>query len=88
MYTIQSISACALDESPDLLVSKVSFVDGPGGTGKTFLFNALLDAVRRKIRSPLQLPPAAQQHCYSKVVEQLILHSKYLWTPPPSQCVI
>lgn len=28
--------------------SKVVFVDGPGGTGKTFLFNALLDAVRRE----------------------------------------
>lgn len=25
----------------------VYFVDGPGGTGKTFLFNAILDAVRR-----------------------------------------
>jgi hypothetical protein len=23
------------------------FVDGPGGTGKTFLFNAMLDSVRR-----------------------------------------
>lgn len=29
-------------------VSRVILVDGPGGTGKTFLFNALLDYVRRK----------------------------------------
>lgn len=28
--------------------SKAVFVDGPGGTGKTFLFNALLDTVRRE----------------------------------------
>jgi hypothetical protein len=27
---------------------RIFFVDGPGGTGKTFLFNALLDYVRRK----------------------------------------
>lgn len=26
---------------------KVVFLDGPGGTGKTYLFNALLDATRR-----------------------------------------
>lgn len=29
------------------LSSKIVFVDGPGGTGKTYLFNALLDTVRR-----------------------------------------
>jgi ATP-dependent DNA helicase PIF1 len=27
--------------------SRIIFVDGPGGTGKTFLFNAMLDSVRR-----------------------------------------
>jgi hypothetical protein len=36
-----------LVQSDDGLESKVVFVDGPGGTGKTFLFNALLDSVRR-----------------------------------------
>lgn len=30
------------------ITPKVVFIDGPGGTGKTFLFNAILDAVRRK----------------------------------------
>lgn len=32
----------------DPTVPRIFFIDGPGGTGKTFLFNALLDYVRRK----------------------------------------
>ncbi|KAG1085478.1 hypothetical protein G6F42_021381 [Rhizopus arrhizus] len=47
-YVYDTISACVLGESPDLLVAKVFFVDGPGGTSKTFLFNVLLGAVRRR----------------------------------------
>jgi hypothetical protein len=36
------------DNSLPLPNGKVFFVDGPGGTGKTFLFNALLNKVRRE----------------------------------------
>jgi len=35
--------ACNNDERRNTIY----FVDGPGGTGKTYVFNALLDAVRR-----------------------------------------
>jgi hypothetical protein len=36
-------------DDPELdITSKLFFVDGPGGTGKTFVFNALLNAVRRE----------------------------------------
>jgi ATP-dependent exoDNAse (exonuclease V) alpha subunit len=37
----------SLIQYTDSLEPKFIFVDGPGGTGKTFLFNALLDSVRR-----------------------------------------
>ncbi|CEP12863.1 hypothetical protein, partial, partial [Parasitella parasitica] len=43
----QTIRDAALDPNPDLAISRLFFVDGPGGTGKTFLFNALLDSIRR-----------------------------------------
>ena len=43
----ETIRDAALDPNPDLTTSRVFFVDGPGGTGKTFLFNALLDSIRR-----------------------------------------
>ncbi|CAO3618552.1 unnamed protein product [Mucor hiemalis] len=42
-----AVKNCALDKNRNYSVPNVYFVDGPGGTGKTFLFNALLDAVRR-----------------------------------------
>ena len=42
----ESVRNCALEENRDCSVPNVYFVDGPGGTGKTFLFNALLTAVR------------------------------------------
>jgi hypothetical protein len=36
-------------DDPELdITSKLFFIDGPGGTGKTFVFNALLNAVRRE----------------------------------------
>lgn len=38
------LEACYNDDSH----RSMYFVDGPGGTGKTYLFNALLDAVRRR----------------------------------------
>lgn len=37
-----------LTEQPHSAQSRIIFIDGPGGTGKTFLFNALLDSVRHK----------------------------------------
>jgi hypothetical protein len=40
-----TIRDAALDENP-ILGPRIYFVDGPGGTGKTFVFNALLDRVR------------------------------------------
>ncbi|KAL7308265.1 hypothetical protein PS15m_012274 [Mucor circinelloides] len=40
-----TIRDAALEENP-VLGPRIYFVDGPGGTGKTFLFNALLDRVR------------------------------------------
>ena len=36
----------AVDNPEDFALPRVFFVDGPGGTGKTFLENALLDGVR------------------------------------------
>lgn len=36
-----------LVNSSDATTPKAVFIDGPGGTGKTYLFNALLDSVRR-----------------------------------------
>lgn len=41
-----TIRNCIANENENNL-ARVFFVDGPGGTGKTFLFNALLDSVRR-----------------------------------------
>lgn len=38
-----------LVRSSDVSSSRAVFIDGPGGTGKTYLFNALLDTVRREV---------------------------------------
>lgn len=42
-----AVKQTALSDVNHATEPKIFFVDGPGGTGKTFLFNALLDCVRR-----------------------------------------
>jgi hypothetical protein len=47
--SIMGVITDPMRDDPGLdIESKLFFVDGPGGTGKTFLFNALLTAVRRQ----------------------------------------
>lgn len=41
---ISSIIVCSIEEPNP--TGNIYFVDGPGGTGKTYLFNAILDIVR------------------------------------------
>ncbi|KAK4509578.1 Vacuolar calcium ion transporter [Mucor velutinosus] len=49
LIAYNAIQRCALaDENYDAAQSKLFFIDGPGGTGKTFIINALLDAVRKQ----------------------------------------
>jgi hypothetical protein len=42
-----TIRDAALEENP-VLGPRIFFVDGPGGTGKTFVFNALLNRIRQE----------------------------------------
>ncbi|KAK4509476.1 uncharacterized protein ATC70_007828 [Mucor velutinosus] len=49
LVAYNAIQRCALaDENYDAAQSKLFFIDGPGGTGKTFIINALLDVVRKQ----------------------------------------
>lgn len=43
----ESIRDAALEENP-VLGPRIFFVDGPGGTGKIFVFNALLNRIRQE----------------------------------------
>ncbi|KAK4512392.1 uncharacterized protein ATC70_003091 [Mucor velutinosus] len=48
LIAYNAIQRCVLaDENYDAAQSKLFFIDEPGGTGKTFIINALLDAVRK-----------------------------------------
>ncbi|KAL7322346.1 hypothetical protein PS15p_212248 [Mucor circinelloides] len=52
-----AIRDAALEENP-VLGPRIYFVDGPGGTGKTFLFNALLDRVRMEGEVAIAVAPS------------------------------
>ncbi|KAK4511694.1 uncharacterized protein ATC70_007237 [Mucor velutinosus] len=49
LIACNAIQRCALaDENYDAAQSKLFFIDGPGGTGETFIINTLLDAARKQ----------------------------------------
>ena len=54
------------DDSLPLPDGRVFFVDGPGGTRKTFLLNnALLNKVRREDKIALAVSSSLNWHCIS-----------------------
>ena len=66
-----------LANQPHSSQPRIIFIDGPGGTGKTFLFNALLDSVRRTNQIAIAVAHSGTAATLIKVVELLIQHLKY-----------